>query len=63
MIGFTTSEHSRPRADKLSPRAMRGFCIVRLFDEQRDVRLSGFSYRLDPSQDRRQGTMLFFSCK
>ncbi len=42
---------SCPSGRKHGPRKMRGFCIVRPFNEQRVLFRLRFPYRLDPSQD------------
>jgi hypothetical protein len=58
MIGFTRSDQSRPpRGRKASPRKMRGFCIFRLFDEQRVLFGYGFPIGLTPPKIAAQHTM------
>ena len=57
MSGLPRPSNSSPPGRKQSPRKMRGFCIVRLFDEQR-VSVYGFpAIGLTPPKISKQHTM------
>jgi len=57
LSGLPRPSNSCPSGRKASPRKMRGFCIVRLFDEQR-VSFYGFSaIGLTPPKIEKKHTM------
>lgn len=62
MLGLPRPNTAAPRR-KHSPRETRGFCIVRLFDEQLDVRLLGFSYRQAPPRASQENSTAVRCCE